>query len=74
MKPIRKLRKKLLTEPMQFILKGFQISEHAPFKMCYQISTVECINFHDMSRDMKFPIMRYMQPAKPQISLRIRAV
>ena len=27
-----------------------------------------------MSRDMKFPTMWYMRPAKSQISLRIRAV
>ena len=28
----------------------------------------------DMSHDMRFPTMWYLQPAKPQISLRIRAV
>ena len=27
-----------------------------------------------MSRDMRFPTMWYVRPAKPQISLRIRAV
>ena len=27
-----------------------------------------------ISRDMRFPTMRYVRPAKPQISLRIRAV
>ena len=27
---------------------------------------------HDLSRDMRFPTMWYIQPAKPQISLRIR--
>ena len=28
----------------------------------------------DLSRDMRFPTMWYVRPAKPQISLRIRAV
>ena len=28
----------------------------------------------EMSRDMKFPTMWYVRPAKPQISLRMRAV
>ena len=29
---------------------------------------------HNMSRDIRFPTMWYVRPAKPQISLRIRAV
>ena len=29
---------------------------------------------HNMSHDMIFPTMWYVRPAKPQISLRIRAV
>ena len=28
----------------------------------------------DLSHDMRFPTMWYVRPAKPQISLRIRAV
>ena len=28
---------------------------------------------YNMSRDMRFPTMCYVRPAKPQISLRIRA-
>ena len=32
----------------------------------------EC--FLQMSRDTRFPTMWYVRPAKPQISLRIRAV
>ena len=28
----------------------------------------------DMSHDMRFPTMWYVRPAKPQISLRVRAV
>ena len=28
----------------------------------------------EMSRDMRFPTMWYVRPAKPQISLRIHAV
>ena len=28
----------------------------------------------EMSRDIRFPTMWYVRPAKPQISLRIRAV
>ena len=31
-------------------------------------------SYHNLSRDMRFPTMWYVQPAKPQISLRIRAV
>ena len=34
--------------------------------------TIECKRY--MSQSMKFPTMRYVRPAKPQISLRIRAV
>ena len=33
------------------------------------------LNFHnDLSQCMRFPTMRYVRPAKPQISLRICAV
>ena len=39
----------------------------------YVLLVVFCSKY-DMSRDMKFPTMWYMQPAKAQTSLRIRAV
>ena len=32
------------------------------------------VTIFQMSRDMRFTTMLYVQPAKPQISLRIRAV
>ena len=32
------------------------------------------MRYDDMSRRMGFPTMSYVRPAKPQISLRIRAV
>ena len=35
---------------------------------------LECIWVYDMSQCMRFPTIWYVRPAKPQISLRIRAV
>ena len=39
--------------------------------LCAYIVEVEMFY---LSRDMRFPTMWYVQPAKPQISLRMRAV
>ena len=36
--------------------------------------SIQNLQINCMSRDMRFPTMWYVQPAKPQISLRIRAV
>ena len=33
-----------------------------------------CLNVRDLSQCMRFPTIWYLRPAKPQISLRIRAV
>ena len=42
-------------------------------KCCFYI-LIFIIKNHDMSRDMRFPTMWYVRPAKAQTSLRIRAV
>ena len=41
-----------------------------------EITETGCIRMieTDLSRDMRFPTMWYVRPAKPQISLHIRAV
>ena len=50
--------------------------------MCHQYNVLECswiralwavLWKHHLSHDMRFPTMWYVRPAKPQISLRIRA-
>ena len=50
------------------VVKSFRQSSHAI------LSSVAWVLIKQMSRDMKFPTMWYVRPAKPQISLRIRTV
>ena len=58
----------LLTPPSNILQKG-------SFKSVkLQNYCLNCISFTYFSRDMRFPTMWYVRPAKPQTSLRIRAV
>ena len=40
----------------------------------YQSSQLYFPQINNLSRDMRFPTMSYVRPAKPQVNLRIRTV